>query len=167
MRLSKKLLESVKVTSERYSALHLIDIKTGAIETEVETGKRIIFAIDGYRIYLEAVATHTGKTEVRTYTDFRTLKDFNVMKIAALFTRFEQEKSEYSTIFDGVNTRELREEQDRRALLHRKVLKEEEKYMSKLLNDEIKRIAKENVDAKRPPVTDLIPKGTVTMIEGE
>lgn len=168
MKVNQKLLNKVTITEKVTATLALIDISTGAVEQEIETGRRITIQLNNHIIslYVKLIFI-SGKYKTDIYSENSSLRitEITVPQMAALLHVFKEQQLKYEKIYDNIDYENLLKQADLRREMHAQILKEEEKYTKKLLNEEVKRIAKENVDKRRPPVTSVIPTSTTLAIE--
>lgn len=168
MKVNQKLLNKVIITERVTNTLALINISTGAVEQEIETSRRVTIELDRHVISLYVrISDNSGKYKTDIYSDNSSLRitEITVPKMAALLYVFKEQQLKYEKIYDTLDYASLLDQSYLRREMHAQILKEEEKYTKKLLNEEVKRIAKENVDKKRPPVTSIIPTKTTLAIE--
>jgi len=166
MRISKEVLKKVVVEETNNGSIELINVQTGDVEETIETGKRVTIKYDGHCItlYLQAGGKfdYDGNyipqsTQVITQISINFDK-LNVYSLAALFTVYKDVIEKGKHAFDHLNLKNIQRQQYERDEIHQQILKEEKKYEKKLLMDELKRLAKENVDKRKPPVTAALPK---------
>jgi ubiquitin C-terminal hydrolase len=106
------------------------------------------------------VHTHSykvGTTQLSTQINLDFSKELNLSELAALFSVLKEQMTLHAHDFDHVDEPNLYSQQAHRLQVYAEVQKQEERYMKKLMLDEVKRIAKENVDSRKPPVTSVIP----------
>lgn len=166
MRISLKQLAKVKVEVEENGYVDLINVQTGEVEEHHPTGSRVTITLNNHRVDMYVSANSNGKSKTKissgVYLDFS--KELNVPDLAALFTVHKEQMALHAHAFDHIDELNLYEQRNHRDRVRTEILKQEEKYMKKLMLDEVKRLAKENVDARKPPVTSVIPKSTVLTI---
>jgi len=169
MRIAEKRLKKVEIKEHipEYYNINLVNVQTGEIERSIPTTKTVKLVLGEHEIniLLRATAEEVSKTILTTTLCIRADKEIDVLDLAAFFTVYKQQCVVHAHDFDGLKHVELREEAKRRELIRAEVVKQEEKYAKKLVQDEIKRIAKENIDAKRPPITSMLPKTKTKLIE--
>lgn len=149
--------------------LDLIDIKTGGVEQSVDTDSTISIEAKHYnfglRLNISVSYNKPNGTVIHTHLIGVLTTDIPQKVINNVFAEYRRVYSMYEHLYDHINSDQLtREAQQRRDLRH-EVVKQEDVYKKKLLRDEMKRLAKENVDALRPPLTSLIPKSKVVALD--
>lgn len=163
MRIAQTVLKKVVVKENPMGAIELINVQTGEVDERIPTSKQYIIQYDGHQVTLQFNASYDNKTLARTNVDIN-FKKLNIYSLAALFTVYKQVLDEHEHDYDAIDLSNLHRQQDERNAIHEQVIKEEKKYEKQLLMAELKRLAKENVDKRKPPVTAALPK-TVLAIE--
>jgi len=154
--MKKEFKKLIKVTKKDLQSIELINVKTGAIEDKIVTAKQIILQLNKHYVCINLNRYNPNKTSINTSIDLDYSKELNILELTVLFTAVKEQLALHSKDFDHLDVANLYEQREHRQTVYNTIKKEEERYTKKLLLDEIKRIAKENVDAKRPPVTSVI-----------
>lgn len=149
--------------------LDLIDIKTGEVEQSVDTDSTISITANHYnfglRLNISVSYNKPNGTVIHTHLIGVLSAGLPQKVINNVFAEYRRVYSMYEHLYDHINSDQLTREAQQRRDLRQEVVKQEDVYKKKLLRDEMKRLAKENVDALRPPLKDLIPKPTVVALD--
>lgn len=166
MRISKEVLKKVQVTHRDEQKLDLINVQTGIVEESIVTRRVITLSYKGHKITLTLTAKDYGdcKTYVNTNV-FINFESLSVYQLAALLTVYKTVYEENKECFDHLDMPNFYRQQKEREAIRQEIIKQEQRYERKLMMDEIKRLAKENVDSRRPPITATLPKTKVIAIE--
>lgn len=160
MKISAKRLEKITITERVTRSYDLINIQTGAVDESITTGKVVSIHLGEHRIDLSVQAQWGGESKTymysNVYLDYS--KELNVADLAALFTVLKEQMTKNAHIFDHLDLDAINRQQNERAAMRQEIVKEEKKYEKKLMMNEIKRLAKENVDKRKPPVTACLPQ---------
>lgn len=164
MRISKEVLKKISVEEEVSGLIRLINVQTGDVEEDVVTGKMYIIRYKEHSIRLTINATYDVVPIISTRLNMN-FDDITINELAAMFTIYKNIISEHQNDYKETNLTELYRQQHERHLVREEIIKEEKKYEKKLMMDEIKRLAKENVASRRPPITATLPKPKKTTEE--
>ena len=167
MKVDPKVLRQIGVKEDETRHIELINIQTGEVDERYCISKEYAvfltrdFVNNRAAVYVRFLPNKRYNSDkIETHIQESVRLDFDkltIEEIAAIFTVVKQVKEEHAHDFDDFDIDNLYAQQTQRNKMREKVLKEEEKYTNKLLLEEVKRLAKENVDARRPPVTHVIP----------
>jgi hypothetical protein len=164
MRINKEKVKQVDVQVRDTGLIELINVQTGEVETAIVTSRRYILTYKEHRITIGTSSSYDDLASKRTVvgTDIQlNLKEIKVYDLAVLFTAYTEKMNEVKNDFDSINYISLQRQSQERWEIYRAVLKEEKKYERQLLNAELKRLAKENVDKRKPPIVSIIPTSSM------
>jgi hypothetical protein len=167
MKLNKTLLNQIKIEEVPSNQIKLINPQTGTVESLVTISKSVRVTLKDHliNIFVQCGYSDTTKTYITVDTRLDMRKEINVNELAALFHAVKEQVEIHKHDFDNMDDMQVREEADKRLVIRNAVLREEQAYEKKLVNAEIKRIAKENVDNRIPPITSFIPNSNVKLID--
>lgn len=166
MKVNQKLLKKVSISERNFRTVDLINIATGEIEKTITVSKQVTVSINDSSVSLMISADGTQVRKTSIYTEHRIrINTITAPEFAVLLASYKEQLEKHTHDYDALDLPSLYAEQALRTEMRAQVVKEEEKYTRKLLNDEVKMIAKRNVDAKRPPVTSVIPTKITLAIE--
>ena len=159
MKISAKRLEKITISERVTRCYELINIQTGLIDEKITAAKIVSIHLGDHRIDL-AVQAQWGEPRTQMYSNVYLdySKELIVADLAALFSVLKEQMTKNAHTFDNLDLDSINRQQNERNAMYQQVLKEEKKYANKLVLNEIKRIAKENIDKRKPPVTTYIPQ---------
>lgn len=162
-----QIINGIKIETYAKNYIRLIDVKTGDIEQEIQTNHNVAIEYMEHRIVMRIYASNTypNKTGISTNVQLALHKEFDIDEIIALFLEYNNQMELNKDFYNHIDMNNLSRQHNERYQVRDLILKEEEKYKRKLLQAEIKRIAKENVDELRPPVTAITSSKDVKYIE--
>lgn len=160
MKISAKRLEKIRITERVTRCFDLINIQTGDVDESITVAKVVSIHLGGHRIDLSVQAQWGGESRTHMYSNVYLdySKELIVADLAALFSVLKEQMTKNAHIFDHLDLDALNRQQNERAAMRQEIVKEEKKYEKKLMMDEIKRLARENVDNRKPPVTACLPQ---------
>jgi len=164
MRISKEILKKMVVEERVSDTIDLIDVQTGDVEEEIIVGRTYIIKYKEHTINLTIRAAYTDGPAVSTRLDIK-FDLISINALAAMFTVYKNILSEHQDDYKEINLHDLYRHRREREAIHEEIVKQEKKYEKKLMMDEIKRLAKENVDSRRPPITASLPKPKMVVEE--
>ena len=158
MKITKKDKDKVIVTRTQQNFVHLINIKTGEVDSKIPWTKTYYIELGEHYAYvrIEACSSYPGTTTISTNVNIRYRDEKDIKDIVTLLTVLEEHKVANKHLYDSVDLNSLTNEKTHRNSMRELVIKEEQKYTKKLLAKEVQRIAKENIDSRVPPVTDVL-----------
>ena len=164
MRISKEVLKKISVEEQVTSLISLLNVQTGDVEEEIVTGKTYTIGYKGHRIHLTMSAAYEYVPAIKTRLDIK-FDDISISALAAMFTVYKNIISEHQDDYKDLDLASLYRQRNEREAVREEIMKQEKKYEKKLMMDEIKRLAKENVESRRPPITAALPKPKMIMEE--
>lgn len=156
---TKTIIDGVTVETVANTCVELINVQTGAVEQLVQTGHRITLTYNKHSIITTFSANYydNGSTSIQTNVYLSLANDIVVDDIIKIITVYKDIVALNKDSYNNISCNDLNAQARQRTRIHEQVIKEEEKYKRKILNEEIKRLARENVDAYRPPLTSMLP----------
>lgn len=157
MRISKEVLKKISVEEQISGSVRLINVQTGDVEEEIVVGKTYIIRYKEHTIHLKINATYESVYALATRLDIN-FNSISISALAAMFTVYKNVVHDHENDYKDIDLASLYRQRNERELVHEEIIKQEKKYEKKLMMDEIKRLAKENVESRRPPITAALPK---------
>lgn len=164
MRISKEILKRISVEERVTDTVDLINVQTGDVEEEVTVGKTYVIKYKEHTINLTIRASYSDTPAVSTRLDIK-FDLISINALAAMFTVYKNILSEHQDDYKEINLHDLYRHRNEREAVREEIVKQEKKYEKKLMMDEVKRLAKENVDSRRPPITAALPKPKMVVEE--